>query len=74
MAIVYIVMDRVENSGNTFGPYVEEIFDSKKKAIEYINRIWSDCIISYNPSTNEYCRVVSEHTKAFRYIEEREVQ
>lgn len=74
MKKVYIVMDRVETCGETFGPDVEEVFSSKKKAIKYINDLWLDCIFSYNPHTEEYIREISDYTKAFKFIVEREVQ
>lgn len=74
MSKVYIVMDRVESCGEIFGPDVEEVFSSKKKAIEYINNLWSDCIFSYDLHTEEYIREIGDYTKAFKFIVEREVQ
>lgn len=74
MSKVYIVMSGSAGYRQPItSSSIEKVFDSEKKAIEYINDIWSKYVVCYNTRTGVYSRDVSLYVNEIKFIEEHEV-
>ena len=54
MSKVYIVMDSDFVCGEILGPDIVGVFDSRKKAIDFINDDWKDYIVLYRGNEDDY--------------------
>ena len=74
MSKVYIVMDSDFVRGEILGPDIVGVFDSRKKAIDFINDDCKDYIVLYRRNEDDYSYEDKYGRKHLRFIEEHEVR
>ena len=74
MSKVYIVMDSDFVCGEILGPDIVGVFDSRKKAIDFINDDWKDYIVLYRRNEDDYSYEDKYGCKHLRFIEEHEIK
>lgn len=74
MSKVYIVMDSDFVCGEILGPDIVGVFNSRKKAIDFINDDWKDYNVLYREKEDDYSYDDKYGCKHLRFIEEHEVK